>query len=446
MIRKWGVKGPRRVLISLLIGCISQNLYGADTSCLTTGGLSTNCTPCAIPPGNCTPCGVSTHDCDAYNTNPSPHLVTPQSSTRVIQVVWHIILGPSGEGNCSSQVNSQMLLLNDAFGARVGTPFASSVNTRVEFVLASLDPSGNPTTGINIVSNHPEWFYTIDTRNSVDQAAGTELQWDTTRYLNIITHGNGVGSWSAFPWDAAVTPYFDGVRLLYTGVGATGNSRVAIHEIGHYFGLFEEGWNVCGTTCQTSCYQSGDLACDTPTFVVCNVHFLCTDFPVPSCSVYSYGNTFLGQGQPPCWVRFSPEQTARMRCSLPSYRQSGYLGIVESSIQTTVTTFCERGSSHFQFTANYQTNVATTGANTDTLQVFLPGYTGSCTSTPWTTEAKTPNGVNHSFTIQRPCVPGTYTFNIRSRSGILGTRSMCRTFVVTSCPTCPPCDPPCELE
>jgi hypothetical protein len=126
------------------------------------------------------------------------------------------------------------------------------------------------------------------------------------------------------------------------------------------------------------------------------------------------------------------------------YRPQVYLGIVESSIQTTVTTLCDRGNSYFRFTAAWQTNKATT--NPDTLQVFNAGYSGSCTDTPWTTATATPNGVNHSITIQRPCVPGTYKFNIRSRDGILGTRSMCRTFVVASCPTCPPCDPPCELE
>ena len=442
-------------LVLLLIPLISTNVSAAETSCVileeAAAGPAHTCSPCLSNPGNCTPCGTSTNDCDGYNTNPGPHLVTSQSSTRVIQVVWHIILGPSGEGDCSAQVASQMQLLNDAYGAKSGTPYASSVNTHIQFVLSSKDPSGNPTTGIEIVSNHPEWFNTIYVRNSVDQAAGTALHWDTTRYLNIITHGNTVGSWSALPWDATDTPYFDGVRLLYSLAGTTDNGRILVHEIGHFLGLFEEGWNVCGTTCNTSCYQTGDLVCDTPTWVTCNGRAGCENFPILSCSVYTYGNTFVGQGQPPCWIRWTAEQTARMRCSLPTYRPNNYLGIVESSIQETVTQFCSGPTSRIRFVISWDTNVATNGP--DSLLVYPPGW--ACPGPTWRKSGVTPGSATtqHTVTWEGNCSPGAvgewrYTIKtMNAPSGILSTRSECRPIGAVSCPSCGGgCHPPCEFD
>ncbi|HRN41716.1 MAG TPA: hypothetical protein PK649_06535, partial [Vicingus sp.] len=90
--------------------------------------------------------------------NPS----STQKATRNIPVVVHVIHNGdavgSGENISAAQINSQITALNADYGA-TNTDFSSvpaafqsvATNADIQFCLATVDPNGNPTTGINRV-------------------------------------------------------------------------------------------------------------------------------------------------------------------------------------------------------------------------------------------------------------------------------------------------------
>jgi len=353
-----------------------------------------------------------------------------------------------------SLITNQMKILNDGYRAR---SFASnSKDVRVEFILVD----------VHRISN-PYWFHNLDWCSGGGLSAFTYLDsiignsllvnsatpWDHNKYLNVISHGAQVGrNATMYPWDAAAFPYFDYIRYDFNNFKSQFNGqRILAHEAGHWLGLHHVNFDICSASCATNGQTTGDLISDTE-FATCGSFPTCGAAWDSICGHLSNDklNVLRGTGDPGCMQRFTSKQVGRMRCGLETYHPSAYLGIIETSIEApdTVTAFCYRGNALWSFTVSWQTNRATYATNSDTLEVFLPSYSGPCTgATPYTTAVGTPNGVNHSITIQRPCsATGTFKFNIRSRDGILGTRSVCRTFVVPSCPSCSQCDPPCELE
>jgi hypothetical protein len=108
-----------------------------------------------------------------------------------IPIVVHLLHTgePIGEGyNFSEErVRTQIRILNEDFRRKEGTPGFNShpdgADTQIEFVLAQIDPDGNPTNGIVRVNRnlfHPQLdsvdLITISSRYSY---------WDPQRYLNI---------------------------------------------------------------------------------------------------------------------------------------------------------------------------------------------------------------------------------------------------------------------
>lgn len=184
-----------------------------------------------------------------------------------IPVVVHVIHNGdavgTGENIADGQVLSQITVLNQDFRRLSGTPgFGAGVDTTIEFCMATVDPNGNPTTG-------------IDRRNlgvaAFDQA-GVETNmkpntiWDPTKYFNMWTAAftgdlNGVLGYAQFPTgsglpgmptedcvageastDGLIMGYgYFGSRTIFPG-GNYGDTtydkgRTATHEIGHMFGL-----------------------------------------------------------------------------------------------------------------------------------------------------------------------------------------------------------------
>jgi hypothetical protein len=103
------------------------------------------------------------------------------------------------------------------------TPGEHGTDARIEFALATVDPNGNPTSGIT---------HTVDDDAFEDIGPYYDaLSWDTNRYLNVYTNrasgalgyvyqlpqGGGVGSsadrvvilWAAFGRGAPIGPPFD---------------------------------------------------------------------------------------------------------------------------------------------------------------------------------------------------------------------------------------------
>ncbi len=203
-----------------------------------------------------------------YQNNPST-----QKASRNIPIVVHVIhngdaLG-SGENISDAQVMSQITVLNADFSATNSdynsTSYYNSVkgNMDIQFCLATQDPNGLPTTGIDRVN-----YGTASFGNAATESMKAATQWDPTRYFNIwvVRFGgdlNGVLGYAQFPNSGAANT--DGVAIGYNYFGTTGavsspynKGRTATHEIGHCLGLFHI-WGDDGTACTGS-----DNVSDTP--------------------------------------------------------------------------------------------------------------------------------------------------------------------------------------
>ena len=184
-------------------------------------------------------------------------------SRYIIPTVVHVISsGPSS--NISDQrVRNMIQMQFENFRNLPGTPGYSdlAVDTRIEFALATLDPNGNPTTGITRESNAAASNH----HKNNDFELKSTRQWDPTRYFNIwvvnkIDSDNGaLAGYAQFPWMQGAET--DGVVVIAEDVGvrsAQGYSRTVDHEIGHWINLFHTFNFGC------SLGQHGDNVNDTP--------------------------------------------------------------------------------------------------------------------------------------------------------------------------------------
>ena len=210
----------------------------------------------------------------------------PKSAVITIPVVVHVIhngdaIG-TGENITDAQVLSQIDVLNQDFRRLSGTPgFNSDPNgadTEIEFCMAVVDPSGNPTNGINRV-NLGTASYTM---NGVETNVKPATQWDPTQYCNMwsVRFGGadaGTLGYAQFPSNSGLpglntnggAANTDGVVAAYSSFGSSDiypagiynapydKGRTMTHEVGHWLGL-RHIWGDGGCTVD-------DFCADTPT-------------------------------------------------------------------------------------------------------------------------------------------------------------------------------------
>lgn len=184
----------------------------------------------------------------------------------VIPVVVHVLYNPSvPEQNIpDSVIHSQIDVLNEDF-QRLN---ANAVNTRPEFdsiavdlnisfCLASSDPQGGSTTGINRVSTTADFAFTAFSNNVKRTIDGGQDPWDPAHYLNIwVCDMSFLGQplvlgYAQFPLssqesiDLGAVVDNDGVVIQYQYFGRTNDpntfpnnlGRTTTHEVGHWLGL-----------------------------------------------------------------------------------------------------------------------------------------------------------------------------------------------------------------
>ncbi|CAN5216111.1 hypothetical protein BH09BAC5_BH09BAC5_08690 [soil metagenome] len=168
------------------------------------------------------------------------------NATYVIPVVFHIIHDYGVENISDAQILNQVAILNRDY-AKLNADtiniipeflgIASAID--IEFRLATIDPDGNCTNGIDRISSKK-------TNNGDD---GSKLNpWPRRSYLNVWvvkTIGlNGVAGYAYQP--ATANSVFmapvDGIIILHDYIGSIGtstvsHSRALTHEIGHYLDL-----------------------------------------------------------------------------------------------------------------------------------------------------------------------------------------------------------------
>ena len=200
---------------------------------------------------------------------------------RIIPIVFHIVHEYGPENVSDQQIYDQMQILNEDFlknnadTSIVIAPFDTIIgDAMLEFRLATLDPYGNCTNGIEHIYNH-------NTNQGDDYSK--LYQWDRDKYLNVWltkTIGSaGVAGYAYYPTGVTGTGFFrDGIIILHDYVGsigtsAPGRSRALTHEIGHYLGLAHTWGNDNDPGNAASCGQDDGIG-DTPNCIgmtTCNL-------------------------------------------------------------------------------------------------------------------------------------------------------------------------------
>ncbi len=167
------------------------------------------------------------------------------TTVRVIPVVFHILHEYGTENITDQQVQNQVMILNRDFQKlnpglnQVVEPFDSIIgDVGLEFRLATLDPYGNCTNGIEHIYNH---------NTNQGDSYSKLYQWDRDKYLNIwvvkTMADAGVAGFAHYPTDVTGVGFWrDGVVVLNTYVGEIGtstqtNPSTLSHEVGHFLGL-----------------------------------------------------------------------------------------------------------------------------------------------------------------------------------------------------------------
>ena len=163
-----------------------------------------------------------------------------------IPVVVHVLYYNSFQNISDAQIKSGIEALNRDFRMRnadtLNTPFrfrGLAADVQVEFYLATADPRGRQTGGINRKqTTRNGWI--ADDKIKMSSQGGLDA-WDAKSYLNIwIGNLIGVTGYASVPGSADAS---DGVVIHYGAFGTINTaapfnlSRTAVHEVGHWLGL-----------------------------------------------------------------------------------------------------------------------------------------------------------------------------------------------------------------
>jgi len=255
----------------------------------------------------------------------------PAAAPYILPVVFHVIYTTAAGNISDAQIIDQVAILNKEFprlqSDTVLTPAAfkaAAAGLNVEFRLATIDPNGNCTNGIDRV------YSTLSNCSFAEDDIKALSVWPSNKYLNIwlvqSMHYSGSldcsgGGYATFPGGAA---NIDGINIrgdLISNIGtAATNSgwgnfkgRYLVHELGHWFNLRHIwGDQNCGN----------DLVSDTPPAVTSNSG--CPNFPhnpSNSCGGNANGEMYtdyMDYTDGTCLNMFTAGQVARMTAAITS--------------------------------------------------------------------------------------------------------------------------------
>jgi PKD repeat protein len=257
---------------------------------------------------------------DAELLNNSKRTIPSENGTidetvYTIPIVFHILHEYGYENISDAQVYDQVAILNEDFRKlnadtnQVFPEFSGLIaDSRIEFKLASKDPFGNCTNGIEHINSH---------ETNVGDDYSKLNQWSRNKYLNVWVVKSmrpGVAGYAYYPGAVSTfLSYADGINILNDHIGSIGtanenNSRSLTHEIGHWLNLAHT-W---GSTNDPGVACGDDDVTDTPEtkgYESCDTNnAICT--PGVKENVQNYMDYSY------CSYMFTPGQAERMRTAL----------------------------------------------------------------------------------------------------------------------------------
>ena len=250
-----------------------------------------------------------------------------RSGTFVIPVAVHVVHNTPEQDVSFAQVQSQIDALNRDFRAQgsdignVPDPWKPLVaDAGIEFTLATEDPAGNATDGVDRRRTEVESFSDDDAVKSV--AGGGLDAWPADRYLNLwVCPMRDFLGYAQFPGGPAGT---DGVVINFRAFGTVGTAtapfslgRTAVHEVGHWLNLLHI-WGDDGTGCAGT-----DNVDDTPNQAGPNTGF--PTLPQVTCENGPNGDmfvNFMDYTDDAGMVMFTRGQVTRMRAAFDGPRAS----------------------------------------------------------------------------------------------------------------------------
>jgi pregnancy-associated plasma protein-A len=242
-----------------------------------------------------------------------------------IPVVVHVVYSDDAGNISDAQVQSQIdglnrdyRKLNPDVSKTPAVWSAITADARIQFALATTDPSGNPANGITRTATTQTSFGTDDGVKS--SVTGGADPWPSNQYLNlwVCNLGGGLLGYAQFPGAGEAV---DGVVILNIAFGTTGTAeppynlgRTATHEIGHWLNLI----HVWGD--RLDCTGTDDVD-DTPPAQAPN--YGTPTFPHISCNNGPNGDMFMNYMDyvdDVAMFMFTAGQAARMAATLDGPR------------------------------------------------------------------------------------------------------------------------------
>lgn len=348
------------------------------------------------------------------------------SATYIIPVVFHVIYTTNAGNISTAQIVNQIQILNSEFKrlqpdtALTPGPFkALAAPFDVEFRLATIDPNGNCTNGINRI------YSTLANCSFGQDDVKALSYWPSNKYLNIwivqSMHYSGSmtcngGGYATFPGGPA---NLDGINIrgdLISNIGtAASNSqwgnfkgRYLIHELGHWFNL-RHIWG------DANC--GDDLVSDTPAAVTDNSG--CPNFPHNAFSSCAGSNAngemftdYMDYTNGPCLNMFTMGQVTRMTACINS-NVSGRSNLWSPG--NLIATGTE-DPYFYPASCGAQPEFLTTGpvviCQGDSVKFTDQSYGGNSTSRNWTFTGGTPATSTDSIVYAKYTNPGVYAVSL----------------------------------